>query len=110
MTQQFYVIRRMPAPGSPAEKAMQERRKLRGHPIQELSVPGLATGGDDEPEVEEAEPTPRQRQQPKGKKRSKKGKGQTGGGGQASAHPRKNPRPNQSKKSGTNRAPKKQGT
>ena len=26
MCQQFYVIRRMPAPGSPAEKAMQERR------------------------------------------------------------------------------------
>ncbi|HHU08565.1 MAG TPA: membrane protein insertase YidC, partial [Intrasporangiaceae bacterium] len=30
MTQQFYVIRRMPAPGSPAEKAMQERRQRRG--------------------------------------------------------------------------------
>ena len=31
MGQQFYVIRRMPAPGSPAEKAMQERRARRGH-------------------------------------------------------------------------------
>jgi YidC/Oxa1 family membrane protein insertase len=30
MGQQFYVIRRMPAPGSPAEKAMEERRKRRG--------------------------------------------------------------------------------
>jgi YidC/Oxa1 family membrane protein insertase len=29
MGQQFYVIRRMPAPGSPAEKAMQERRARR---------------------------------------------------------------------------------
>lgn len=30
MGQQFYVIRRMPAPGSPAEKALQERRARRG--------------------------------------------------------------------------------
>jgi YidC/Oxa1 family membrane protein insertase len=30
MGQQFYVIRRMPAPGSPAEKALQERRAKRG--------------------------------------------------------------------------------
>jgi YidC/Oxa1 family membrane protein insertase len=29
MGQQFYVIRRMPAPGSPAEKALQERRARR---------------------------------------------------------------------------------
>jgi YidC/Oxa1 family membrane protein insertase len=32
MGQQFYVIRRMPAPGSPAEKALQERRAKRGKP------------------------------------------------------------------------------
>jgi YidC/Oxa1 family membrane protein insertase len=31
MGQQFYVIRRMPAPGSPAEKALQERRAKRGN-------------------------------------------------------------------------------
>jgi YidC/Oxa1 family membrane protein insertase len=30
MGQQFYVIRRMPAPGSPAEKALKERRAKRG--------------------------------------------------------------------------------
>jgi YidC/Oxa1 family membrane protein insertase len=30
MGQQFYVIRRMPAPGSPAEQAMLERRRKRG--------------------------------------------------------------------------------
>jgi YidC/Oxa1 family membrane protein insertase len=30
MGQQFYVIRRMPAPGSPAEKALQERRRRHG--------------------------------------------------------------------------------
>jgi YidC/Oxa1 family membrane protein insertase len=32
MGQQFYVIRRMPAPGSPAEKALNERRAKRGKP------------------------------------------------------------------------------
>jgi YidC/Oxa1 family membrane protein insertase len=32
MGQQFYVIRRMPAPGSLAEKALNERRKKRGKP------------------------------------------------------------------------------
>ena len=41
MCQQFYVIRRMPAPGSPAEKAMQERRKKRGKPVEEFTVKGL---------------------------------------------------------------------
>ncbi len=30
MGQQFYVIRRMPAPGSPAEKAMLERKRKHG--------------------------------------------------------------------------------
>jgi YidC/Oxa1 family membrane protein insertase len=33
MGQQFYVIRRMPAPGSPAEKALNERRAKRGKPV-----------------------------------------------------------------------------
>ncbi|GAB3270102.1 membrane protein insertase YidC [Kineosporia babensis] len=33
MGQQFYVIRRMPAPGSPAEKALNERRAKRGKPL-----------------------------------------------------------------------------
>ena len=33
MCQQFYVIRRMPAPGSAAEKALQERRRKQGKPI-----------------------------------------------------------------------------
>src|SRR5699024_9753160 len=33
MCQQFYVIRRMPAPGSAAEKAMQDRRRKRGKPV-----------------------------------------------------------------------------
>ncbi len=73
MTQQFYVIRRMPAPGSPAEKAMQERRQRRGKPVKELMVPGLST---DEDDPEETKPVSGQRQQPTSKKRSKKkGKG-----------------------------------
>jgi YidC/Oxa1 family membrane protein insertase len=37
MGQQFYVIRRMPAPGSPAEKAREERLARRGH-----ALPGAA--------------------------------------------------------------------
>lgn len=83
MTQQFYVIRRMPAPGSPAEKAMQERRKRRGRPVTELTVPGLSS--EEETEVEETKPVSGQRQQPKGKKRSKKGKGKGKGGAAAVA-------------------------
>ncbi len=39
--QQFYVIRRMPAPGSPAERALQERRRRRGKEHKAFSVPGL---------------------------------------------------------------------
>ncbi|HEV7146671.1 MAG TPA: membrane protein insertase YidC [Pedococcus sp.] len=70
MCQQFYVIRRMPAPGSPAEKAMQERRAKRGKPVEQFTVKGLdaSTSGDDET----AKPTSGQRQQPS---RNKKRKG-----------------------------------
>ncbi|WP_114203148.1 membrane protein insertase YidC [Janibacter anophelis] len=73
MCQQFYVIRRMPAPGSAAEKAMQERRRKAGKPIdtpeetrerkhdaemaEELEAKGVISG---------------QRQQPTSKKRAKK--------------------------------------
>ena len=41
MCQQFYVINRMPAPGSPAEKALQARRLARGKEHKTFSVPGL---------------------------------------------------------------------
>lgn len=73
MCQQFYVIRRMPAPGSAAEKAMQDRRRKRGKPVdtpeetrerahdlemaEELRTKGVISG---------------QRQQPVSKKRAKK--------------------------------------
>lgn len=41
MGQQFYVINRMPAPGSPAEKALEERRRKRGKAHTKFSIPGL---------------------------------------------------------------------
>lgn len=40
MFQQFYVIRRMPAPGSAAEKALHERQIRKGKAIT-LTLPGL---------------------------------------------------------------------
>jgi YidC/Oxa1 family membrane protein insertase len=85
MCQQFYVIRRMPAPGSPAEKAMQERRKKRGKPVEEFTVKGLdaAPGAVDTTEQK----TSGQRQQPKRKKKSKGSAAKPGGkpaGGSAS--------------------------
>ena len=67
MTQQFYVIRKMPAPGSEAEKALHARLSKRGKPI-----PGIVVGADG-PLAEDDSPKPSgQRQQPKGKKRAKK--------------------------------------
>jgi YidC/Oxa1 family membrane protein insertase len=71
MCQQFYVIRKMPAPGSLAEKAMQERRLKKGKPIQEFTVKGL-----DKPDEVEAPKASGQRVQPS---RNKKKKGSTGG-------------------------------
>ncbi len=63
MGQQFYVIRRMPAPGSPAEKALQERRRKHGHaPVETV-----------EAEAEGPASTSGQRVQPKRQARSKRG-------------------------------------
>lgn len=89
MLQQFYVIRRMPAPGSAAEKAMHERRRKAGKPLDtpeekhqrehdeemadELAAKGVISG---------------QRVQPKGKKRAKKSGNRptpNDGGGSAAA-------------------------
>jgi YidC/Oxa1 family membrane protein insertase len=69
MCQQFYVIRRMPAPGSAAEKAMQERHRRAGKEVKEFTVKGLDRS---EPETEQQKQTGGQRQQPSRKK--KKGK------------------------------------
>lgn len=71
MCQQFYVIRKMPAPGSLAEKAMQDRRRKKGKPIEEFTVKGL-----DKAEDVEAPKTSGQRVQPS---RNKKKKGAAGG-------------------------------
>ena len=68
MCQQFYVIRRMPAPGSPADKALQERRRRKG-----IDVPGEAStvaGTVISDATGDQKPTGGQRQQPK-----RKGKG-----------------------------------
>ncbi len=66
MGQQFYTIRRMPAPGSQAEIALKARKAkkaaARGEVIEEGAVPG----------IEEARPVSGQRQQPVGKARAKK--------------------------------------
>jgi YidC/Oxa1 family membrane protein insertase len=78
MGQQFYVIRRMPAPGSPAEKALQERRAKRGHTGGLGGVSGLLTGrGKPEPSLLEEPPSSGtsvagQRQQPKRQAKSKR--------------------------------------
>ncbi len=75
MGQQFYVIRRMPAPGSPAEKSLEARRVKSGKEHKKFSIPGLSH--DSEPEdvqdVPPADTKPKsgQRQQPKRKNRAK---------------------------------------
>lgn len=66
MGQQFYTIRRIPAPGSQAEIALKARRAkkaaARGEELTDEAVPG----------IEEARPAGGQRQQPVGKARAKK--------------------------------------
>jgi YidC/Oxa1 family membrane protein insertase len=67
MVQQFYVIRRMPTPGSPAAKALADRRAKKGLPM----VPLLGERKT-EPAIETV-PEPRgQRVQPQRKKRKKR--------------------------------------
>jgi YidC/Oxa1 family membrane protein insertase len=75
MGQQFYVIRNMPAPGSAAEKALQERNRRKGRETKPLTVPGLDGSTEASEEQAAEEPKPRQRQQPVSKKRQKKSKG-----------------------------------
>lgn len=66
MGQQFYTIRRMPAPGSAAEAALKERRARRAAQL------GLAPeGGEDKPVIEERPRPSGQRQQPVRKDRRK---------------------------------------
>lgn len=72
MGQQFIVIRAMPAPGSPAEKARESRRRAKGKPVDTVQ----ATTAE---EAEEIVPKPRQRAQPQRHKRGGKGKKGKGG-------------------------------
>ena len=75
MGQQFYTIRRMPAPGSPAEKALEARRLKSGKEHKKFTIPGLSHDSEAE-EVQdtpiiEAKPKSGQRQQPKRKNRGR---------------------------------------
>jgi YidC/Oxa1 family membrane protein insertase len=74
MGQQFYTIRRMPAPGSLAEKALEARRLKSGKEHKKFSLPGLVQDeAEDVPDIPAADTKPAsgQRQQPKRKKRVK---------------------------------------
>ena len=67
MGQQFFVIRRMPTPGSPAYKEYQQRREAKGLPLLGASKKKI------EEEVIEEIPEPKgQRSQPQRKNRKKK--------------------------------------
>ncbi len=87
MGQQFYTIRRMPAPGSLAEKDLEERRLKSGKAHTKFTIPGLNNEPEDEvapespPEV--VKPVSGQRQQPKRKKRVKPTGPADGGNGPA---------------------------
>jgi YidC/Oxa1 family membrane protein insertase len=75
MGQQFYTIRRMPAPGSLAEKALEARRLKQGKEHKKFTLPGLSHDSEaedvqDDPATEN-KPRSGQRQQPKRKSRAK---------------------------------------
>jgi len=77
MGQQFYTIRRMPAPGSEAERLMLERRARRGKgPVVEVAAT-----------VIEEKPRSGQREQPKRKSRQKPGAQRAVGGVSGSSSP-----------------------
>ncbi|HET7762340.1 MAG TPA: membrane protein insertase YidC, partial [Phycicoccus sp.] len=85
MTQQFYVIRRMPAPGSAAEKAYHDRLARKGKPVPgAAAVTATPAESGDGVDGNEA-PKGGQRVQPKSKKRAKGKK--TGGTAAAEAGP-----------------------
>ena len=68
MGQQFYVIRRNPAPGTPAFEAKQKRDQSKGRAV--TADPTLATAADGE--VAAPPVPPRQRQQPKKQSREQR--------------------------------------
>ncbi|RZT14756.1 YidC/Oxa1 family membrane protein insertase [Kribbella sp. VKM Ac-2569] len=116
MGQQFYVIRRNPAPGTPAYDAMQARKReanVRHGRSADEGVPGTA---DAETDTDTTDRRPAQRQQPKRQSRSdRKTTGPAGGGaaasdnGQASSSaPEDTPRPQDTPKKTQAGAAKKQ--
>lgn len=91
MCQQFYVIRRNPTPGSPAELALRERQARKAK-AKELGGGGVSTAvdtvvgtdgvvGSDDPAGDGQPKVSGQRQQPVSKKRKKKGKPGAAAGG-----------------------------
>ena len=66
MGQQFFVIRRMPSPGSPAEARRNARLKARGKAVPGAAQLSITDADDDKPRVSG------QRQQPKRKDRQRK--------------------------------------
>jgi len=73
MGQQFYTIRRLPAPGSPAEKALEARRLKKGKEHKKFTLPGLSHDDATEDPQAPTETLPKsgQRQQPKRKNRAR---------------------------------------
>jgi YidC/Oxa1 family membrane protein insertase len=82
MGQQFYVIRRNPAPGTPAFEAKQQRDRAKGHAVAEPE-----TGATPET-TEEQEPPRQPRQQPKRQSKQQR-KRSSGGAKPAGADPGK---------------------
>ncbi len=115
MGQQFYVIRRNPAPGTPAYDAMQARKReanLRHGRSAEEGVPGTEDAATD---TDTTDRRPAQRQQPKRQSRSDRKTGPVAGGaaasnnGQASeSAPEDTPRPQDTPKKTQAGAAKKQ--
>ena len=88
MGQQFYTIRRMPAPGSPAEKALEARRLKSGKEHKKFTIPGLShdsepSDGQDGP-IAETKPQSGQRQQPKRQQPKRKNRAKPTGQGDGS--------------------------
>ena len=74
MCQQFYVIRKLPAPGSAAEKALHARLERKGKPIPGVDA-AKAKADAEAAEAAELVKQSGQRQQPASKKRKKKAGG-----------------------------------
>ena len=92
MGQQFYTIRRMPAPGSEAERLMLERRARRGKAVPVVEAPSTVV--DEKPRGQRQQPKRKDRQKPAGTQRpvgagtgtgAASAKGATGSGASATA-------------------------